>query len=161
MMLILKTVFIMMIFGAILFLAYLTTRFIGKKTGAAMKGKYIKVIEVVPLGIDKHLHLIKAGNDFVLVASAGRSIQYLTTVTLEEAEELESLSSEETAPFDFKNILEKYSHLFDKKRSKVSKENINTKENIASSIQRIRNVSQKIQSTSDKHGDDSAHAKEK
>jgi len=51
------------VFGSVLFLAYVTTKFIGTRTNKIVKGKYIKIIETVNLGFDSRLHLVKAGEE--------------------------------------------------------------------------------------------------
>jgi len=55
-----------------LFLAYVTTKFIGTRTNKIVKGKYIKIIETVNLGFDSRLHLVKAGEEFVLISTCGK-----------------------------------------------------------------------------------------
>ncbi|MCX7841518.1 MAG: flagellar biosynthetic protein FliO [Clostridia bacterium] len=101
---------ILIVFGALLFLAFVTTKYIGTKAGKAMRGRYVSIVESVSIGLDKQLHLVKAGHQYVLIATSGKTIQYLTTVEIDEAEDIES--SESTAAFDFRSIFENYLQTF-------------------------------------------------
>lgn len=94
------------VFGSILLLAYVTSRFIANKSGTALKGKNISIIETISLGLDSKLHLVKVGDEFMLISVSGKNIQLLTKVNME------GYSEEELSPagngFDFKEIFEKY-----------------------------------------------------
>lgn len=94
------------VFGSIIFLAYVTTRFIGNKSGKAMKGKHINIVETVSLGLDLKLHLVRVGEEFVLISASGKNVQMLSKVHIEGYYEEESSVSDN--PFDFKEIFEKY-----------------------------------------------------
>ncbi len=96
-------------FVAIILLAFYATRFLGKKAGVALRGKYMTVIETISLGFDKRIHLIRVGSKYVLVATDGKSLRYLT----ELGNEIEELKLEEdfegkASPFDFSTIFNKY-----------------------------------------------------
>lgn len=103
-------------FGSVLFLTYIVTRYIGEKAKGAMTGKYINVIDTVPLGIDKKLHLIKVGQQFILIASGGKTIEFLANINLEEYEE----DKEKTGigGFDFKRLFDKYLQTYRGKKEK-------------------------------------------
>lgn len=103
----------LIVLGAIVFLAYITTRFVGSKANNAMRGKYINVVETVSLGMDKRIHLVKAGEQYVLIASCGRNVEFLTEIKLDISEAEASQAGTEV--FDFKGLLEKYLHGFKKK----------------------------------------------
>lgn len=96
----------LLVFAALLFLAYAATRYIGKKTGNAMKGKYITVIESISLGMDKNIHLLKVGEQFVLIASTGRNIEFLTNVSIDDYQV--DPVSDSNSTFDFKQFFDKY-----------------------------------------------------
>ncbi len=96
---------VLIMFSSILFLAYLTTRYVGKKTGRALKGKHISVVETMSLGLDKQLHLIKVGEQFLLISSSGKKIEFLTNLNTIENE---SEDKDDVKIFDFKNIFDKY-----------------------------------------------------
>ncbi|NLU27034.1 MAG: flagellar biosynthetic protein FliO [Hungateiclostridium thermocellum] len=106
------------VFGSVLFLAYVTTKFIGTRTNKIVKGKYIKIIETVNLGFDSRLHLVKAGEEFVLISTCGKNVQMVAKVKWEgyysdEAEETEN-------DFKFREIFSKYAQGFSKKMEGMS-----------------------------------------
>jgi flagellar biogenesis protein FliO len=73
---------------------------------------------------------MKVGEEFILVATAGKSIRYLTTVKLEESEIDENAVKTEGA-FEFKNFLDKYlqglkSKKYEKKKEEAPTSTINT-----------------------------------
>lgn len=100
------------VFGAILFLAYATAKVLGNKSGRAMRGRYIKTIESISLGVDGKLHLVKVGEEFVLLSASGKSIQFLTKVDIEGFAEEETYECE---PFPFKEMLNKCISSFKRK----------------------------------------------
>ena len=110
------------IFGSLLFVAYVVTRYVGNKTSKVMKGKHISIVETVSLGLDKQLYLLKAGEQFILISSCGKHIEFLTTVKLDSFESEGILDTGEG--FNFKNFFEKYLQTFvNRKDSKEQKEN--------------------------------------
>lgn len=109
---VLKIILMLIGFGAILFLTYVTTRYIARKQIRSMKSRNISVIETVMLGPDKRLHLVRAGKSHILIASTSKSVEFLTAVELDEAEAMESSDEEENPRFDFRSVFEKYSGLY-------------------------------------------------
>ncbi len=105
-------------FFALLFLTYVTTRYIGQRQLKSMKSKNISVVETIILGTDKRLHLVKAGNSYVLIASTSKSVEFLTTVDLDEGEINEETAAVTDNRFDFRAILEKYSGMYRAKKDK-------------------------------------------
>lgn len=104
-------------FCSLLFLAYVTARYMGNKQNRAMRGRSISIVETITLGGDKRLHLVKVGNQYVLIATTSKSVEFLTTVNVEEAEEEHSLKTEAPAGvFDFKAIFEKYAGNYKNKK---------------------------------------------
>lgn len=103
--LVIKIVTFLIVFGCLLFIAYVTTRYIAQKTSTAMKSKHMKVIEVISLGMDKNIYLIQVGDKFILVAVSGRNIRYLTDVQFDSNEEFVSHTDQS---FDFSSIISKY-----------------------------------------------------
>jgi flagellar protein FliO/FliZ len=98
--------FFLLVFGSLLFMAVITTRFIGIKAQKAMKGSHITIIETVSLGLDKKIHLVKAGEQYILIASSGKTMEFLTTVTLNEAEPGTDMA--ESPVQDFRMLFDKY-----------------------------------------------------
>ncbi|MFZ5987428.1 MAG: flagellar biosynthetic protein FliO [Bacillota bacterium] len=101
-----SAVIFLVVFGSILFLAYATTKYIGTRTSKIMKGKHIDIIETVSLGFDSRLHLVKAGEEFVLISSSGKNVQLLTTVRIDNYSADEEKLQNGT--FNFKEVFDKY-----------------------------------------------------
>lgn len=97
---------IFMTFCAVLFLVYVTTRYVGSKASKALKGKFISIVDTINIGLDKQLHLINVGDDYFLIASSGKNIEFLSQVNIKDAD-IEEVS-ESNAVFDFKSLFEKY-----------------------------------------------------
>ncbi len=111
---------ILLAFGSVLFLAVIFTRFMAGKTKKTMKGQYMNIVESISLGVDKQIHLIKVDRQFVLVATAGKNVEFLTTVKLHNYVDDDELAKNENA-FDFKTFFNKYLQNYkDKKNGKES-----------------------------------------
>ncbi len=94
-------------FGAILFLAYITTRVIAGKASRSIKGRYIQIVDTISLGVDKKIHLVKVDKQFILIATSGKNVVFLTNVTLENYEDPEK-NERKNNNFDFRVFLDKY-----------------------------------------------------
>lgn len=75
----------MVVCVAIILLAFYTTRFVAMKAGSMMKGKHIRIIDVVSLGVDKKLYLIKAGDKYLLLSASGKSVGLISEVSICDA----------------------------------------------------------------------------
>jgi len=152
------------IFGSILFLAYVTTRYIGGKAGRAMKGKYVKVVESVSLGMDKQIHVIKAGEQYLLIATAGKSVTFLTDIQIED----DGISKDTPSPnvFDFKPFIEKYLQAFKGKKETKSDNNTANKadelQNIPNrpegdvfrnNLNKLKSITSRVKSSDNKYGE--------
>jgi len=93
---------IALIFSSILFLAYMTTRYMAGKTERITRGKYLGIIDTISLGKDKHLHIVKAGDEFILVSSSGEGIEFICRVEINNYVES---SENEANRFIFNNLL--------------------------------------------------------
>jgi flagellar biosynthetic protein FliO len=76
----LQILLFLVIFGAILLLAFYTTRFIALKAGSMMRGKHIRIVDTVSLGADKKLFLVKAGSRYFLLSSSGKNIEFISEI---------------------------------------------------------------------------------
>lgn len=159
---VLKTLGAIIGFGSILFLAYITTRFIGMKTSRGMKGKYISIVDSLSLGFDKQIYLVKAGEQYMLIASTGKNIEFLSSVSLAENEFSDTAESDNA--FNFRELFEKYSKGFLKNKnvnSGKSKEGLedeikqqNEKEVFRGNLKRLRNITEKTENQIKNNGDD-------
>jgi len=105
-----EIVLFILLFGAILFLAYVSTKIIGTKTSNSLKGKYIKIVETVNLGMDKKLHLVSAGDEYFLVASTSKDVRYLGKIELRETPQEYPATMKKCNPL-FKDCLQKLTSL--------------------------------------------------
>jgi len=119
---ILKIILFLIGFSALLFLTYVTTRYIGRRQVRSMMGRNISIIETVMLGPDKRLHLVRAGKSYVLIATTAKSVEYLTTVELDEDAEATAAEEDNGTRFDFRSVFEKYSGIYRAKAMKNTNE---------------------------------------
>jgi len=101
---------IFLIFCCVLYLAYIASRFVGKKFSAANNSRHIKIIERVSLGLDKHLILIRIGSDHYLFLSGKKDFQMVAKVDIdkEESGEPENENKPGETVFNFNEIFDKY-----------------------------------------------------
>ena len=157
---------VLLALGSILFLAYVTTRYIGGKSKKASKGNYIQVIETISLGMDKQLLLVKVGEQFVLLSSSGKSIQYMTNITMSEYQSTENFDST-TGVFDFKGLFDRYVQGFKEKRGKnfvekdLDENQFGPKEGetIKFNLNRLKNLTGKMNVKGKKDGDENTNEK--
>lgn len=146
-------------FAAILFLAYVSTKFLGTKMSRGMRGRHLKIVETITLGFDRQIYLMKVGEQLLLVASSNKNIHFLTTldsnlVTLTE-EDLKQIDKEQQMGMDnvFKNYLEMFKGLYKKNEDTVSEENPSTEVNkFDHNLHKLKNIFSKI--NSQKNGDE-------
>lgn len=162
-------------FGAILFLTYVTTRYVAGRSNKAMKGKHINVIETVSLGMDKRIHLVKAGGQYVLIATTSKSVEFLSAVSIPEEDdgEVEAAGIPNLQNvFDFKSLFEKYVNSY--KTNKTAKAGKSAgaaqeiedaaaggagKEGFRSNLDRLRSITQGIKVDTKHSGDDITNEK--
>lgn len=163
----LKVILFLTGFCSLLFLTYVTTRYIGGKQNKAMRGKNISVIETVALGMDKRIHLIKAGNQYVLIASTSKTIEFLTTVNLDDSvPEKETILQDNNSLFDFKSLFEKYVNAYRNKKENNSitpadgtNEGMAADRDFKSNLGRLRTIVQKNAYQVKENGVDSTNEK--
>jgi flagellar biogenesis protein FliO len=99
-------------FAIVLLLCYLTTRFVGNKFRVKSKHKNMKIIETLPLGLDRCLYIIRVGKKDFLFYSSKKGIELVSEVELEKQPEDQTEDNEQPQKmFDFKGIFERYSGL--------------------------------------------------
>ena len=74
---------IFLIFCCVLYLAYVASRYIGKKFSTANRSKHINVIERVSVGLDKHLILIQVGTEHYLFLSGRKDFKMVAKVAID------------------------------------------------------------------------------
>lgn len=91
--------FLIVVFAGILYLAYISTKFIAKTRINASKGENIKVIESVFIGGQSSIQLIKVGSQFFLVSAGKDNVVFLTEVNPDDIVEKE-YAQDNTLSFD-------------------------------------------------------------
>ncbi len=117
------------VFVCILFLTYIATKYIAKKSSFAMKSKHLKVIESISLGMDKTIFLVQAGDKKMLIGVCGKNMQFLSEITLTDVEIEKQDNGVKT--MNFSKVLTKYLH-----KDSVHKKTVNS--NVASNVDKIR-----------------------
>ena len=96
-------------FVLILFLSYYATKLLGRKLTGGTKNKFMKITEMLPLGLDRCLYLIRVGNKHFLFYSTKKELNLVSEIDIDwEAEEVPE--SQEPS-FSFKAIFQNYSGL--------------------------------------------------
>jgi len=70
--------------AVILGAAYYVTKYLARKGLNPANNKNLKIIETVPLGIDKSLLLVKVGEQYLLLGSTQKNISLLTVLEQEK-----------------------------------------------------------------------------
>ena len=87
-----EILFILIVFFCILFLAYISTRFVAKRSSGRMKSRYIEIVDSLGVGADTQLLIVKAGGEFFLAAKSQKQISLLTKLAL-TADELQDVAN--------------------------------------------------------------------
>jgi flagellar biosynthetic protein FliO len=74
----------------IILLAYILVRVLGKKIKKIQQGDHIEIIDSMPLGVNRGIHIIYAANKYLIVGITEHSINLLGEV--EDEEQLEELA---------------------------------------------------------------------
>lgn len=116
----------LIVFAAVLFVAWLTTKLLGKKLSGSSKNKTMKVVETLQIGMDRCLYLIKAGNRFFLFNASRKSLELVSEIEIDEDALADPTDTGNKASvFDFKRIFEFYSGLGKKGKSAEPKDDTN------------------------------------
>jgi len=151
--------FFIIFFAATLFLAYVSTKLLGSKISKGMRGKHLKVIDSIGLGFDKQIHLIKVGEQLLLVSSSNKSLKFMTlldnNIVKLTKEELELVDQAQETSIDnvFKNYLEMFKHMSKKADKTVIEEVSKDDESrFNNNLSKLKGIFSKIKS--DKNGDE-------
>lgn len=66
--------------GSVMFLAYVMTKFVGKKSTGMMKSKYMKVIDTISFGFDKSIYLVQVGEQYVLMHMSVKGMEFICNI---------------------------------------------------------------------------------
>ncbi|MBQ6844603.1 MAG: flagellar biosynthetic protein FliO [Agathobacter sp.] len=107
----------LLIFIFVLAITYLTTRWIGKYQQGQMNSKNLRMIETIPAGQNKHICLVKAGTEYLVVAIGKDEMHLLATLTEEQLTDLSF--KEELLHTDVSG--ESFQEIFGQLKDKMSK----------------------------------------
>ena len=97
---VLSVIVVLVMFVGILYLAYLTTKFIGKRY--SVKGKQFKnlsVLETVSIGPDRQLVVIKTAGKCLLIGSTPQNISLITELDEDKLSEIPDEQPTQTMSF--------------------------------------------------------------
>jgi len=126
---------IFIVFCAILFLAWLTTKFVGKRVVGDKRAKRMKIVESLPLGLDRNLLLVQVGVKYYMLASSRTRTDFMSEV---EPGEIPADSTGGTT--EFKSILERYSGLGSRQSTSDHTGNLDQISHVQSGVRRMRNL---------------------
>ncbi len=115
--LLIRILFFLMVFGAVAFLAYLTSRFYGKKARSFMieGSRFIKVIDTISFGSNKMLVALKFLDEIILIGVGEKDIRLIHKIKdLEGDFDIEEEVIEKK-PIDFKDYFNSLKKIFGKK----------------------------------------------
>ena len=69
--------------GSVMFLAYVMTKFVGKKSSGMIKSKYMKIVDTLSLGFDKNIYLVQVGEQFVLMHMSVKGLEFICNIERE------------------------------------------------------------------------------
>ena len=96
----------LIIFVVILYLAYITTKTLGKRYSLGNTGnKNFKVFDSMSLGQDRMLMIVKAGQKVILIGTGKEHIEYICDI--DESQLTVSEQTSPSGPADFAQILKK------------------------------------------------------
>ena len=140
---VLEIVFFVFIFACILFLAYITSKFVGKRGSARYRSKHIEIIDSINLGTDKQLLIVKVVDEYFLLAKSAKNIEMMTQLHI-EADISSSDDPVHNFKTNFKNLLEKQIHL-----GKAKKENEKVPGSFRYNLNKIKDFSYQQDETDD------------
>lgn len=76
---VLKVIYFLIVFGLIIFLAHFASRIMGKKVQLS-SGKYMRIVDILPLGSDRMLAIVKVGEDYLLISSTSKGMGVIKTL---------------------------------------------------------------------------------
>jgi len=131
-----------LIFGAILYLAYIAARLVGKKTSASMQSKHMQVVEQISLGLDRRLLLIRVGSEYFVFLCGKKEFRQVARVNLdkEEIQEQAEEKSTDSPVFDFRQIFERVTRSQKEKKEQMKDHQENDEANVPEKHVLRRNI---------------------
>lgn len=114
----LQLIVTLLIFVFVLGITYITTRWIGNYQKGHMNSKNLRVIETIPAGQNKHICLVKAGTEYLVVAIGKDEIHPLATLSEEQLTDLSFMNEIPNTTVSGESFQEIFGQLKDKMSKK-------------------------------------------
>lgn len=101
----------LIVFAAVLFIAWLTARLLGKKMAGTSKNRLLNIVETLPLGVDRYLYLVKVGKRYFLFFASRKNMEFVSEIEVDGEALASGAESTENSGFNFKRIFDMYSGL--------------------------------------------------
>ena len=113
----LQLVGVLLIFVFVLWITYLTTRWMGGFQKAHSNNKNLHIIETISVGNNKYLEIVQAGTKYLVVAVGKDEVEFLAELSEAELKEVPALNNSITSSAEsFQDILSKVKEKFPKKQ---------------------------------------------
>lgn len=76
--------YVIVVIGIVLALAYYGTRFVGRNSKPRFKSKNMKIVEILPMGLDKNLILIEVGKKNFLFSNTKNGLVLVSEINRED-----------------------------------------------------------------------------
>lgn len=93
----------------IIYLSYIASKYIGGSLKRSSSSRYMRLLDQVTLGQDRHVAIVQVGAKYLLVGVTAGQVSFLSELQDEELVPLSAEEEEEMSPPDFKRMLEKLS----------------------------------------------------
>lgn len=102
-----STIWLILIMVAVIVGAYFTTKFISKKSGRMMRGRYINVIDRLSVARDRQILLIEVAGKVMLIGISNQTVNILETFEKDEVD-----FADEKTQTDGKSAFSKFTNFF-------------------------------------------------
>ncbi|QZY56763.1 flagellar biosynthetic protein FliO [Crassaminicella profunda] len=99
---------VLFVFIFIVVAAYYVTKLIAKNGSVLIKGKNMKVVEKISLGLDKSIYLIHIGKHYYILAASKQNIDVIDKINEEDMKVVSKNKQYEKMDEDFDTLLDKY-----------------------------------------------------
>ncbi len=101
----------------IIYLSYLASKYIGKGMGKLQNSRYMRLIDQITVGQERHIAVLQVGDRYLLVGITAGQINILSEIREEDLLPLspESEGEGKKVP-DFKTFVDKFSDVTKKRR---------------------------------------------
>ncbi len=114
----LQLIVALLVFVFVLVLTYLTTQWIGKYQKGHMNTKNLRIIETIPAGQNKHICLLKAGTEYLVLSVGKDEIHLLSTLKEEQLTDVSFLNEIPDTTITGESFQEIFGQLKDKMSKK-------------------------------------------